>query len=184
MWSVHFYSPHPYLNAPERNIVQNQSIISDSLLVEGQYKTWILDWTSTMDRYHGLLDSKMDSVFRLEFWLPGVKGHMHIDQQQSFAYSIIRRLQNLLPKSTQCIYTDWNITYLSIYLSIVATKVVISPAGSRAMIKARSTDDSTPVLLMILLPFEGQCHKARVPIAYTYSICSYFLHVGPISMSI
>jgi len=38
-------TPIAYLNAPERNIFQNQSIISDSLLVEGQYKSWTLDWT-------------------------------------------------------------------------------------------------------------------------------------------
>jgi len=113
-------TPTAYLNAPERNLFQNQSIISDSLLVEGQYRSWTLDWT--MD---WTLDVKMDLVFRLEFLLPGFKGHMHIDQQQSFAYSIICRLQNLLPKSTQCNCTDWNIKYLSIYLSIVATKVAL-----------------------------------------------------------
>jgi len=38
------------------------------------YRDWNVDWT---------LDSKMDSVFRLEFWSPGVKGHIHINQQQS-----------------------------------------------------------------------------------------------------
>jgi len=48
----------------------------------------------------------MDWIFRLEFRLPGVKGHMHIIQQQSFEY-IICRLQNLLPKSTHCCYIYW-----------------------------------------------------------------------------
>ena len=28
----------------------------------------------------------MDSILRLEFRSPGVKGHMHINQQQSFEY--------------------------------------------------------------------------------------------------
>jgi len=42
------------------------------------------------------LDSKMDSLFRLEFQSPGVKGHVHINQQQSFEYSIICRLHNFL----------------------------------------------------------------------------------------
>ena len=37
---------------------------------------WTLDWTVDWT-----LDSKMDSVFRLEFQLPGVKGHVHINQQ-------------------------------------------------------------------------------------------------------
>ena len=59
----------------------------------------IVDW---------ILDSIMDSIFRLEFQLPGVKGNS--------------RLQNLLLKSTHCNYTDWNIKYLSIYISIAAMK--------------------------------------------------------------
>jgi len=40
-----------------------------SSLIPGQYKIWTLD-----------------SIFRLEFQLPGVKGDMYINQQQSFEY--------------------------------------------------------------------------------------------------
>ena len=61
---------------------------------------------------------------------------MHINQQQSFEYSIISWLQNLLPKSIQCHYNDWNIKYLLIYSCY---EVVISLAGSRAMIRARAS---------------------------------------------
>jgi len=48
----------------------------------GQYKTWTLDWT--MD---WTLDSIMDPRFGLGFRLPGVEGHVHVNQHQAFKYS-------------------------------------------------------------------------------------------------
>ena len=90
---------------------------------------------------------------------------MHINQQQMFEYSIMCRLQNLLPKSTHCHYTDWNIKYLSIYISLVATKwLLVLQVVRRVMIRTRAS-----------------VKKAHVcPLPYTM----YFLHAGPISMSI
>ena len=110
--------------------------------IKGQYKTWTLD--SGLDCG---LDCGLDSGLKnglgtqTEIQSPGVKGHVHINQQQSFVYSIICRLQNLLPKSihSNYNYTDWNLYIYSYYT------VVISPAG---MIDIRAT--------------AMQCRKAHV----------------------
>jgi len=59
--------------------------------MQGQYKTWTLD--SGLDRG---LDSKMDSVFRLEFQSPGVKGHVHINQQHTLSVLHIREHGSVL----------------------------------------------------------------------------------------
>ena len=68
------------------------------------------------------------------------------------------------------IYTDWNIMYLSIYLYIYSCyEVVISPAGSRAMIRESWGQASTEIHM-------------HVHYIYTYSL--YFLHSGRISTSI
>ena len=66
----------------------------------------------------------------------GVKGHMLINQQRILSIiNIICRVQNSLPNSIHCHYSDWN---KNIYICS-CYKVVISPAGSRAMIRARAS---------------------------------------------
>ena len=64
----------------------------------------------------------MDSIFRLEFLLPGVKVHMHI--------KVFYHLQ-VASLHMRCHYTDQNI-YLYTY---GCYEVVISLAGSRTMIR-------------------------------------------------
>ena len=64
---------------------------------------WTDDWT---------LDSIMDLRFGPEFRLPGVKGHMHINQQQSFEYNHFVGCR----VCTHCLCTDWIMKCLCIYL--------------------------------------------------------------------
>jgi len=54
------------------------------------------------------MDSRLKNRLSYLDWnfdLPGVKGYMPINQQQSSEYSIIHRLQNLLPKPPVIILT-------------------------------------------------------------------------------
>ena len=88
-----------------------------------------MDWT---------LDWIMNSRFGLEFWLPGVKNHMHVNQQQSFVYN-----HSLAIEYTTKVYSlsiPWLEYEISIYLSIYiytysCYEVVISLAGSTATIR-------------------------------------------------
>jgi len=99
---------------------------------------------------------------------------MHINQQQNFEYSIICRLQKLLPKSTHCHYTDWNIKYLPIYI-YSCNEVFISLAGSRAMIRARASAKKHMCAHYLICT---SCMLDWCPfnnLQYCHTLCTYFI---------
>ena len=93
---------------------------------------------------------------------------MSINRQQGFEYSIICRLQNLLPNTTHCHYTDWNIKYLSIYISIAAMKWLL--------VRQWSGPDSTWTML-------SHCLRNGALVTISYNIISavhrWWAHVKP-----
>ena len=73
----------------------------------------------------------MDSLLRLEFPLPGVKGYVNINDSKFLStVSLILLVADLLPKSTHCHYilTGLQNIYIIIYISIASCyEGVISP---------------------------------------------------------